>query len=1294
MFDLFWGNRRNNSGPKNSQVYIKVSEAEIADDYPPPSPYVKEEEETDELILAEEEMMNADPEFLPRRLLTDFAIYNTDGLLATLELLPMSSGVDADIDLYASGVVVEDDGDFSGAQTLALSSVVSKESNQEENEEGGSSSAKVSKQDSENLRSAGMRMYLSQIREWVVEFGADMIFITIRTDVAWYRLAQPSERYMPWFNTVLRCSRIAAQIMGMISEATRASRLSYNDVVKRLLNEAEDSPIFVSKRLEKVERFLAVHAQIILSCFQNHPIDSIRRSAFVTQLKERLALVRHSKLYQSVRKVGKTRAMNSNPMKDRAAGSKSKPMTATATTMVKSIWQAYFSTCSGQDNGPMDTNISSKQSDGTFAPLAMEVEDDENEEDNEDDVSENALAGPSTRRLSTGSTKIASNAAVENAGDLGNTSDVKSVKKAAAKQKKKNMKKVLWVGSQTRSSKGKKFYSRAKVGNFEISIGSAVAVSVVPEDIAGEDNNVEGNCPLGLVQALWQDTYGEKWVQIRELVRGMDTVLGDAASTSELFLTSEFETLPVDSIQHCITAKQLKRPWDASQRIEFFKQDAELRARNECAIRDGKEVEYFWRSLYLPEKGMFCEAPTQLSLGTIIKETDVCDEASYCLSDGSGFVKEGVTYKVGDFLFVSPKVFDQMPEAVNDVKLPEYLAQSRYHKGSYEGLRAWGICRLAKVNTLTPKKGEKSASKKDVANKEIESITVLRYWRPEDISIESGYKSSSFYDVYASNEKVKIDVKDVVRPLSVVPANGENGSLSIDKFQCIGSFERKSKTFGPIPNYLLKESRHNEKTNEKCSKSNGKTAGNCKEKSDDTRVPGDDGIALASMDIFAGCGGLTEGMHQAGAAYTRWAIEYEVPAADAFKENYPYASVFCNNCNVLLHAAMTKAGLESDCLASEEAQQESRALPLDEIKALPLPGEVEFICGGPPCQGYSGMNRFNKGNWSMVQNSMVMSFLSYADFYRPRYFLLENVRNFVSHNKSFTFRLTLRSLLDMGYQVRFGVLNAGNFGVAQSRKRTFIWAAAPGENLPDWPQLMHCFRTPQLCINLPGGVQYMAAPQTDGAPLRPVTVRDAIGDLPVIKNGDDINELSYTAPPQSAFQRAVRKDCTRLMDHISKQMNDLNLERCRCIPKNCPGADWRVLEEIVRQDPSREKFKGQPLVPWCLPNTADRHNGWRGLFGRLDWQGHFPTSTTDPQPMGKVGQVFHPEQDRIVSVRECARAQGFPDSHRFYGSVQNKHRQVGNAVPPPLAAALGRQLRAALDVKASEQAAALLQAQL
>ncbi|KAH9318769.1 hypothetical protein KI387_020538, partial [Taxus chinensis] len=169
----------------------------------------------------------------------------------------------------------------------------------------------------------------------------------------------------------------------------------------------------------------------------------------------------------------------------------------------------------------------------------------------------------------------------------------------------------------------------------------------------------------------------------------------------------------------------------------------------------------------------------------------------------------------------------------------------------------------------------------------------------------------------------------------------------------------------------------------------------------------------------------------------------------------------------------------------------------------------------------------------------------------------------------------------------------------------------------------------------------------------------------------------YGNAPVSWFQKQIRREETILYDHLSKEMNELNLIRCQRIPKR-PGADWRDLPE--------EKVKlstGQivDLIPWCLPNTADRHNQWKGLFGRLDWQGNFPTSITDPQPMGKVGMCFHPDQDRIVTVRECARSQGFPDSYKFCGSIQNKHRQIGNAVPPPLAIALGKKLKEAVDAK-------------
>lgn len=121
-----------------------------------------------------------------------------------------------------------------------------------------------------------------------------------------------------------------------------------------------------------------------------------------------------------------------------------------------------------------------------------------------------------------------------------------------------------------------------------------------------------------------------------------------------------------------------------------------------------------------------------------------------------------------------------------------------------------------------------------------------------------------------------------------------------------------------------------------------------------------------------------------------------------------------------------------------------------------------MLCGGPPCQGFSGMNRFNSRTYSKFKNSLVVSFLSYCDYYRPRFFLLENVRNFVSFKRSMVLKLTLRCLVRMGYQCTFGVLQAGQYGVAQTRRRAIILAAAPGEKLPLFPEPLHVF-APRAC---------------------------------------------------------------------------------------------------------------------------------------------------------------------------------------------------------------------------------------
>uniref|UniRef100_A0ACB8EMF8 Uncharacterized protein n=1 Tax=Sphaerodactylus townsendi TaxID=933632 RepID=A0ACB8EMF8_9SAUR len=99
-----------------------------------------------------------------------------------------------------------------------------------------------------------------------------------------------------------------------------------------------------------------------------------------------------------------------------------------------------------------------------------------------------------------------------------------------------------------------------------------------------------------------------------------------------------------------------------------------------------------------------------------------------------------------------------------------------------------------------------------------------------------------------------------------------------------------------------------------------------------------------------------------------------------------------------------------------------------------------------------------------------------------------------------------------------------------------------------------------------------------------------------------------------------------------------------------------------------------------------RRLGWQ--FNTPDPLVPFPTLGT-AQSLGRLyaGRVLHPEQHRVVSVRECARSQGFPDTYRLFGNVLDKHRQVGNAVPPPLAKAIGLEIKACVLAKMKEEAA-------
>uniref|UniRef100_A0ACD6A8W4 Uncharacterized protein n=1 Tax=Avena sativa TaxID=4498 RepID=A0ACD6A8W4_AVESA len=1184
-------NKRSKRGTSQKDVYIKISEAEIANDYPLPAyykPYITEMAETD--IFDDQVGMSVND--LPVRILNNWALYNSECRLISLELIPMETGAENDVVIFGSGSVREDDGSFCSTADLTQLSSSSSESDREDH---------------------GIPIYLSPIREWVVEFGGSMISINIRTDKSWYKLRQPTKQYAPWCGTVLKTARLAVSIITLLKEQTRVAKLAFDDVIKKVAQFDRGHRAFISENATLVERYAVVHGQIILQQFAKYPDESIKKSPFIKGLVAKMEQRRHTKLAMK-RKPQAMRGDNLNPSAKMGPVEKRKLMRATTTRLISKVWGDYYATHFPEDTKEGDEDVEAKE-------IEEQEENEDDEAEGEDEVEE----------------------------------EEEHVSRTSPSEQSKNpssstCREIKWEGRAVgKTESGEALYKHVRVGDLDISVCGAVTV----EDDSGE-------AIMCFVEYMYEKHDGTQMIHGRILQKGSQTVLGNAANERELFLTNDCFEFEVGDIKESVTVNFQRIRWGHEYRKQHLEENRMERAKAEDRKKKGLPMEYVCKSLYCCEKGAFFSLSyDKLGNGSgtcsSCKERGAAVEEFEILSDTS-FKLNNVTYKVEDFIYVRPELFSPVE------------SRGTNKAGRNVGLKPYVVCHLQSINAPA---GSKKATPKST------EVSARRLYRPEDISSSKAY-SSDIREVYYSEEIMSVPVLMIEGKCEVTAkADLPNSNLPVvvdHAFYCERLYDPDTGALRQLPTKLMTLTRkapasQKNKGKEIC---DDEKAGSEKK---DTVIPDN---CLATLDIFAGCGGLSEGMRLSGAAHTKWAIEYEKPAGQAFRENHPEAAVFVENCNVILKAIMDKGGDVDDCIWTSEASEQAAKLSDETIKNLPVPGEVEFINGGPPCQGFSGMNRFNQSPWSKVQCEMILAFLSFADYFRPRFFLLENVRNFVSYNKGQTFRLTVASLLEMGYQVRFGILEAGAFGVAQSRKRAFIWAAAPGETLPDWPEPMHVFSGPELKINLPGGKYYAAAKSTaGGAPFRSITVRDTIGDLPPMENGASKPAILYGSEPVSWFQKKIRGDMLSLSDHIAKEMNELNLIRCKHIPKR-PGCDWHDLPD--------EKVKlstGQivELIPWCLPNTAKRHNQWKGLYGRLDWEGNFPTSVTDPQPMGKVGMCFHPDQDRIITVRECARSQGFPDGYRFAGNIQNKHRQIGNAVPPPLAYALGRKLKQAINAK-------------
>ncbi|XP_035299384.1 DNA (cytosine-5)-methyltransferase 1 isoform X5 [Cricetulus griseus] len=1153
---------------------------------------------------------------------------------------------------------------------------------------------------------------LGPINEWWITGydGGEKALIGFSTPFAEYILMEPSPDYAPIFGLMQEKIYISKIVVEFLRDNPHAI---YEDLINKIQTTVPPSALNLNRFTEDS---LLRHAEFVVNQVEsyNDAKDNDETPIFLSPCMR--ALIGLAGVTLGQRRADRRRKI------DVSAKEKDKgPTKATTTKLVYQIFDTFFSEQIEKDDMEDKENAFKRRRCGV-CEVCQQPE-----------CGKCKACKDMVKFGGTGRSKQAClnrrcpNLAVKEADDDEEVDDdipeVPSPKKMhQGKKKKQNKDRISWLGQPLKIEEKRTYYQKVCIDEETLEVGDCV--SVIPDD---------SSKPLYLarVTALWEDKNGQMF-HAHWFCAGTDTVLGATSDPLELFLVGECEDMQLSYIH-----SKVKVVYRAPSENWAMEGGMDLETVLPGAEDDGKT--YFYQLWYNQDyarfesppktqptqdnKHKFCLSCIRLGelrhkeMPKVLEQLDEVDGRLYC----SSITKNGVVYRIGDSVYLPPEAFTfnlklasplkrTKKEPVDENLYPEhYRKYSDYIKGS--NLDAPEPYRIGRIKAIHCGKKNGKANEADI------KIRINKFYRPEN----THRSASAFYGtdinlLFWSDEEAVVDFSDVQGRCTVEFEDDLLENLQDyskggpDRFYFSEAYNAKSKKFEDPPNHARNPLNKG--------KGKGKGKGNAKCQVSEPKEP-ETAIKLPklrTLDVFSGCGGLSEGFHQAGISETLWAIEMWDPAAQAFRLNNPSSTVFTEDCNVLLKLVM--AGKLTNSLGQR----------------LPQKGDVEMLCGGPPCQGFSGMNRFNSRTYSTFKNSLVVSFLSYCDYYRPRFFLLENVRNFVSFKRSMVLKLTLRCLVRMGYQCTFGVLQAGQYGVAQTRRRAIILAAAPGEKLPLFPEPLHVFapRACQLSVVVDDKKFVSNITRLTSGPYRTITVRDTMSDLPEIQNGASAPEISYSGEPQSWFQRQLRDSAYQpiLRDHICKDMSPLVAARMKNIPRS-PGSDWRDLPNIevllsdgVRTkklrynfhdkkngrsstgamrgvcscveagklcDPSAKQFN--TLIPWCLPHTGNRHNHWAGLYGRLEWDGFFSTTVTNPEPMGKQGRVLHPEQHRVVSVRECARSQGFRDTYRFFGSILDRHRQVGNAVPPPLAKAIGLEIKLCMLARAQEMASAAVKVQ-
>lgn len=394
------------------------------------------------------------------------------------------------------------------------------------------------------------------------------------------------------------------------------------------------------------------------------------------------------------------------------------------------------------------------------------------------------------------------------------------------------------------------------------------------------------------------------------------------------------------------------------------------------------------------------------------------------------------------------------------------------------------------------------------------------------------------------------------------------------------------------------------------------------------------------IDLFAGCGGLSEGFYMQGFN------------ALAHVEINPFA------CKTLKTRMQYYGYTDADTAVMEEDITAKNIV--NRIEKVVGKQKVDIIIGGPPCQSFSPLGKAKDENNMQEdpRNYLFENYIKVLNHFKPKFFVFENVTGLLDtkvKGKSI-FKMMLRRLR-RNYKVlgdeKTIVLNATNYGVPQERKRVILLGVRKDVDI-----------SPQEVYAAISKTHYL--PDSSDAEKeglkKYVTVREAIEDLPHLQQGEGTVKTAYpnTYSECNEYVKLMRNPNDNILhDHIARKNNERDVERYRVMAQN----NWNFLQLLEkRPDLGHEKkrvfFNSYKVQWWDMPAKT--------IIAHLYKDGN---------------QFIHPDymQGRSITVREAARLQSFPDDFIFEGSRTEQFKQIGNAVPPLLAEAIAKAIKQNLE---------------